>query len=304
MRTNALVNSFVIIAWGFFCGPSWAAENETVLVSSGNVTITVEDIERYVEFRVPKGRQYGILASPEKIKDIANNLLTLRLMAADAEKANVALDESQLAWQAEYARTQALVTNYQDQYIQEYLGDVDFSASAKEKYIAEKDKYMTPERVDAAHILVAVNGDRSAEEAEALALDIRKKLNTGADFNDLAKQYSDDPSVSQNGGELGVFEYSEMVGPFSEKAFSLVEGEVSEPVKTRYGFHLIKLNKKLAPILLEFSEVEGEINQALTARYKALARESLVREASMQRDVELNVKALQALAQEYDVISK
>lgn len=93
------------------------------------------------------------------------------------------------------------------------------------------------EQVEARHILV---------EDEALANDLYKQLQDGADFAELAKEHSTDGSAAQ-GGNLGFFSPGEMVPEFNDKAFSLEVGEISEPVQTEHGFHLIEvLDKKEA----------------------------------------------------------
>jgi len=88
--------------------------------------------------------------------------------------------------------------------------------------------------VRASHILVA-------SEAEAVA--ISKKLATGAKFEELARQYSKCPS-GKSGGDLGFFGKGQMVKPFEDAAFSLAMGSVSNPVKTEFGYHLIKVTGK------------------------------------------------------------
>ena len=88
--------------------------------------------------------------------------------------------------------------------------------------------------VRASHILVGT---------EAEAVSISKKLATGSKFEDLARQYSKCPS-GKSGGDLGFFGKGQMVKPFEDAAFSLPMGSVSNPVKTQFGFHLIKVTGK------------------------------------------------------------
>lgn len=92
------------------------------------------------------------------------------------------------------------------------------------------DFFVEPETVKASHILVATE-----EEAE----DILYHLENGEDFADLAKEHSSCPS-GKNGGDLGEFGKGIMVKPFEDVAFSLILGEISEPVETQFGWHIIK----------------------------------------------------------------
>lgn len=105
-----------------------------------------------------------------------------------------------------------------------------------------------PGRRHVAHILIPFRQDsivRTDSEALALAEDIYSKAQSGANFGELAKQYSTDMASAQNGGALGWFGLGEMVEPFERAAFALnTPGELSRPVKTQFGYHIIKLIEK------------------------------------------------------------
>jgi hypothetical protein len=104
------------------------------------------------------------------------------------------------------------------------------------------------EKVTASHVLVAYKGARNASstvtrtkaEGKKRAEEVLKKARAGTDFAALAKQYSDDPGSGAHGGDLGAFTRKVMVQPFSEAAFALKPGEVSNIVETDFGFHVIK----------------------------------------------------------------
>ncbi len=115
-------------------------------------------------------------------------------------------------------------------------------------YLEEhREDYDTPEQVRARHILIRVpEGASEAEIAQAKKQieDIRKELENGADFAELAKKYSQDPGSAPNGGDLGFFSRGQMVKEFEDAAFSLEPGQISDPVRTQFGFHLIKVEEK------------------------------------------------------------
>jgi peptidyl-prolyl cis-trans isomerase C len=123
----------------------------------------------------------------------------------------------------------------------------------KAAYDKETAKVTQTERIRARHILVAT---------EKEANDIEGKLKGGAKFEDLAKQYSLDGSKDY-GGDLGYFTAPEMVAEFSKAAFALKQGEVSAPVKTEYGWHVIRLDDRKMGAAQPFDQVKGAIRNVL-----------------------------------------
>jgi len=105
----------------------------------------------------------------------------------------------------------------------------------KEYFEANKDSFAQDEQIQASHILV---------EDEKTAKEVKDKLDDGGDFAELAKEYSTDTSNAESGGELGFFAKGEMVTEFDDKAFAMKKGEISEPVKTEFGYHIIKVTDK------------------------------------------------------------
>jgi peptidyl-prolyl cis-trans isomerase D len=103
------------------------------------------------------------------------------------------------------------------------------------------ERYMIREGVRAQHILIKAE-ERTEEEALALAQKVRKEIEEGLDFGEAAKQYSEDESNASRGGELGLFQRGRMVKPFEDAAFGMEVGAISEPIKTQFGYHLIKKN--------------------------------------------------------------
>jgi foldase protein PrsA len=121
-------------------------------------------------------------------------------------------------------------------------------------YNANKDSFATPEQVRASHILVATK-----EEAEA----IKKQLDEGADFATLAEEKSTDTASAANGGDLGFFGQGDMVESFSKAAFALELNEISEPVQSDFGYHIIKKTDYKAATNPTLEEKKEEIRNLL-----------------------------------------
>jgi peptidyl-prolyl cis-trans isomerase D len=126
-------------------------------------------------------------------------------------------------------------------------------------------QYQTPERVRASHILLNTGGkDEAAVRKQAEEL--LAKIKGGADFAELAKKYSEDPGTKEKGGDLDFFPRGQMVPEFENAAFSMKPGQVSDLVKTQYGFHIIKVVDKQAGVTQPLDSVRTQIQQLLASQ--------------------------------------
>ncbi|MBR0034588.1 MAG: peptidylprolyl isomerase, partial [Synergistaceae bacterium] len=136
------------------------------------------------------------------------------------------------------------------------IDGITVSDDEAQKFYDENQKlFVQQERVHARHILVS--GDTELAK-------VVYELKSGASFDAVAKKYSRDPGSAQNGGDLGEFPRGVMVPEFEKAAFELKEpGEVSEPVKTQFGWHIIKLEERIPEKPSPFEEVKPRILQEL-----------------------------------------
>ncbi|MEA3334126.1 MAG: SurA N-terminal domain-containing protein [Pseudomonadota bacterium] len=138
-------------------------------------------------------------------------------------------------------------------------------AQITEFYQENLEKFKVKEEVKARHILIKVAADASPEEVKKASSEIDAvlvKVKAGGDFAELAKKYSQGPSNSM-GGDLGWFGRGSMVKPFEEAAFALTPGSVSEPVRTQFGFHLIKNEEYREARTKDLAEVKAGIEKKL-----------------------------------------
>jgi peptidyl-prolyl cis-trans isomerase D len=128
-------------------------------------------------------------------------------------------------------------------------------------YNRNLDKYRTPERVRVRHILIKTLDKPPAElpKLEAKVNDLLKQIKSGADFAELAKKNSEDPGSAVKGGDLDWVTRGQMVKPFEDAAFSLKPKEISNVVKTQYGFHILQVTEKEPGRVKPFEEVKNEL---------------------------------------------
>lgn len=213
-------------------------------------------------------KQYGAATVDKIIGD--------KIVAAEAKKQKVNVKDTELnkevdklkaSYGGEEAFNQALKSNNTSlallkQDLKNYLTikqllepEIKISDEELKTYFDEnKDSFAQAEQIKASHILVA---------DEKTANEVKQKLNDGGDFAKLAKEYSTDDSSKDLGGELGYFSKGTMVSEFEDVAFGLAVDQVSKPVKTEYGYHIIKVEAKKKAKEANYNESKAEIKATL-----------------------------------------
>jgi parvulin-like peptidyl-prolyl isomerase len=149
-------------------------------------------------------------------------------------------------------------------------------------YQKNTDKFLSPPKVRASHILLRVEADAKPEvvvEKQKAAQAIADRVKKGEDFAKLAQELSEDPSAKQNSGDLDFFDKEQMVPEFSEAAFGMKKGDISDPVRSQFGYHVIKVTdrhdaetvplEKVKPRLLTY--LKGQKVEALKQEIRAKA---------------------------------
>jgi len=170
------------------------------------------------------------------------------------------------------------------------LSDADLRAA----YEKEKSKFETPERRRAHHILITGKDDATALK---LAQDVLAQVRAGKDFGALAQQYSQDPGSAHNGGDLGWAERGAFVAPFADALFNMSVGEIRGPVKTQFGYHIIRLDEIQPAKGKSFEEARPEL-EAQLRRDRATDRFGEIQEQLQSRLGEPGAD-LEALVSEY-----
>jgi peptidyl-prolyl cis-trans isomerase C len=195
------------------------------------------------------GADMGTMPAAQKRISLLEFLIDNQLFAeaAEAQKLN---EGPTYETRLNYLKRRALRELYFDKVIKASVSDAD-----ARKIYDDQVKLLKPEEeVSARHILV---------ETEALAKELKDKIDKGADFVQLAKENSKDPGSKDEGGNLGYFGHGQMVPQFEEIVFKLKKGEVSDPVKTQFGWHLVKLEDRRTKQPPAFEVVKDRIVQSV-----------------------------------------
>ncbi len=162
--------------------------------------------------------------------------------------------------------------------VKKVLDVVTISDEEVKKYFDDnKEMFKGEASVSAKHILV---------DTEEKANEIKEKINNGLGFEDAAREFSTCPSSSQ-GGDLGVFTRGKMVPEFENAAFELEVGEISNPVKTQFGYHLIKVDEKLAEVVKSFDEVKDSLKLNLLGQKQNMEYIKLINDLKQNQKVEI-----------------
>lgn len=196
-----------------------------------------------------EGQRSSVLRDYNSRRQVLNGVIDQELLDEEAKKEEIE-KEPQFQAAIEEFKKQFLAT----QVLHKNIGKKLTESSAKRYYEANKDRYST-EQVHAMHILVADEG--TAQDL------IKKAKAQGTDFQALAEKYSQDPSAKNNRGDLGFFGRGQMVKPFTDAAFAGSDGEIVGPIRTAYGYHIIKVVEHKPGKILEYSDVEGQVKSEM-----------------------------------------
>ena len=234
-----------LAAFGTNSNPSFAQDDKVVAKVNGN-TITEADM-RFANAEI--GAQLGDIPENVKRRALAEYLIDNALFAEAAIAAKIAADPA-FEEQMQYVRRRLL----REQYFEKQLKGVISEADAKKIYDQRVAQLKSENEVAARHILV---------DNEEKAIEILAKIKAGGDFAALAKENSTDTGSKEQGGFLGYFGRGQMVPEFEKAAFTMIKGQISEPVKTNFGWHIIKLEDRRRKPPPSFDDVKETILNSL-----------------------------------------
>lgn len=233
-----------------------------VLAVVGGKPITDTDVENAI---YSLGERAGAYQNAQGRQIMLEQLINKELVLTDAKKNLLEMDPE---FKEELAKLRnELLVNF---YVEKVLREVKLAPGEEKKYFDEHpEEFQGEETVNASHILV-----ESAEKANSILAQIRSGE---IPFEEAAKSFSSCPSARE-GGSLGDFAKGQMVPEFDAACFSMQEGEIAGPVKTQFGYHLIRLNKKNPAKAHDFEEVKDSLKAMLLRKKQQAAYESKMRQ--------------------------
>lgn len=269
---------------------------DTVLVSRGDAAITVRDFKAAL-MQIPDDYRLKAANDPKVADRLLSQLLENRLLAREARESGVAEDPTTRA--AVQAATEKVLAQRQLAQVMEERGGADLEAMARDYYRAYPEEFQQPPLLTVRHVLVSTE-ERDDSTALERAIEVRGKAKGGADFEELVAQYSDDEGSRAEGGLYEAVPADKLVEPFARAASSLETGAISEPVKTTYGYHVIKLIEKQERGTKPFEAVRSELEARFAEEQRKRARETYLREIIKKHPLEINEKAIEALSGQFE----
>jgi len=276
-----------------------AAEPGADLMTGPGVAVSSYDMDALLE----EGKataQLKALKRPERMRELTEEIYATRVVAEEARALGLA-DDPLVKAQLRRLEDRFLVSQRIIQLNQEPVPD--FSLAAKDYYQAHHDEFVEGEAVTASHILIMIRDRRkqvrTRDEAKEIAEKVHREALEGADFEALALEYSDDPSVQRNRGDLGRFGRGTMVKPFEDAVFAMREpGQISDVVESDFGFHIIQLHSYEPGVQRPYEEVKADIVRRLESEYRADRRAELLEAAKAKGDPKIDDEALSQYIQQ------
>lgn len=267
------------------------ASEKKILAKAGELIISEDDLERIIEYYEPE-RKKLIQQNPQMKLAVLKQIIANSLIYKIAEE-NKFLEKPEIKEQIKLVKEHFIASVFlKEQVIKNITVNEE---EAKIYYQTHLNEFIeVPEQVRAKHILFRLPQNATEDDKKKViekANNVIKLLKDGADFGEMAKIYSDDPGTKSKGGDLGFFGKGRMVKPFEDAVFSMKVGEISNPVQTNFGIHIIKLEERKEAKYKPFETVKEQVVKKATEEKQKKAvldyMENLFKEKKVQIDEDL-----------------
>ncbi|MEO8127030.1 MAG: peptidylprolyl isomerase [Bryobacteraceae bacterium] len=275
--------------------PVQTVADSAIVLSIGDESVTRSEFEQLMKtLGVPTGQA----VTPERLRTLVDRIVQVKAFAQEAKRKS--LDTDPVSRLEVQFRMQQVLADVE-------LADLVLSLSPTEEaiyryYSQHQEEFTT---IEASHILVRFGGsilpllpnrsDLTSEDALAHAKSIRRRLAEGDEFAKIAREESDDSSTSSIGGQLGTFGHGRLSAEFEQGAFSLAVGEISDPIRSQYGYHIIQVKRRgLRPFQEVRTQIETQLRrQALgVCHSEVMERTKVVMDKTYFRDLPNRVPSI------------
>jgi peptidyl-prolyl cis-trans isomerase C len=316
-----------VVALGPGCGKKKAigpikGDPTLVVVEVNGQKITLGEVDRAVQTLYRQGRRMGV--NPNAPEDslqakAMDDLISQRLLYQEARQAGVVPTDQEAAdfikgfWQQRFPNEDSFVVALKglgmtkEQFVLDWQMNTGINKfiqkavqetvkvtpeQARAYYDANPEEFRRGESVRARHILLSVPAGATPEASASIKAKleaIAAQIQRGADFGQLAQANSEDTQSGQNGGDLGLVPRGRMPAPLDSAAFALASGTVSGPLRSSFGWHLIKTEEIVPPGLVPFAEIQDRLAPGLTQKRVAAKVEAWVEELRKKAKIKRKV---------------
>lgn len=275
---------------------------DTPLIVDGNIRVDAGDVQGFIE-RIPVERRAEAKSSGERIASYADSIFVARTFSSKARAAG--LDKDPIVQRRLAQAQDALLADVYLQHLEKAASIPNLEARARELYNAEPARFTSPEQVHVQHILIGPQW-RTREMALERAKQAYEEAKAGKeDFLTLAARYSDDPDRKRNGGDMGFNHPGSFVEPVRNQIAKMTtKGEISPPVESSYGFHIVRFVERKKPELAKFEDVKKNLIAAERERLIKKGREEAIGAVRNSSTVVVHLDKIQALIVPIDDVLK
>jgi peptidyl-prolyl cis-trans isomerase C len=244
--------------------------------------------------RIPESDRGEFLTSRQRIAGLLENMLMNRVLAEEAF--TLKIDQDPQVKAEIRNQTERVLAKYRRVQFSKGLPQIDHAASAREAYLTDPAKSERPAAYKAWHILVRPTPTRDKNSAKKRAEEALQRVKKGYDdLDQIALEFSDDPSAKTNKGVLDMARGDQFEPSFAAAVTKLKPGEVSPVVETRFGFHVIYLVELLPSEKLPFEALKTQLMEESRAKYESTKFETHLREIREDKSIKLNEDALEKI---------
>lgn len=271
----------IIYALGVIFHANIVNAEENIIVDKQGLKVNAQDIELLLK-PAPINAQLHLVQDKDRFLQKVEELYLTKAISEQSKQSPLTLEEQgeldNLLGMFYFQRKIKALTNE---------NFPDFEPLAKLQYDAKKSEFINPERVAVEHILIDINKHKE-KDALKIANDLITQLKKGADFASLAEKYSDDPSAKNNKGKLGLFGKGQMIKEFEDAAYALTLNEISKPVKTSFGYHVLRKYDHKPAGQKEYSEVKDELIAKVKKEYIQARLDEFYEKVKKDNEMQLN----------------